>query len=94
MAGGCETVAARQWLLAGAHARATRAPGFSDTACLPAARAAPSCTPPPTCTPHPAGVKGGRRITPAGQKDMDLIAGRIVVKMPTLGFAGGAADEE
>jgi hypothetical protein len=36
---------------------------------------------------HPPGVKGGRRITPAGQKDMDLIAGRVVVKMPTMGFA-------
>ena len=36
------------------------------------------------------GAKGGRRITPAGQKDMDLIAGRIVVQMPTLGFGGAA----
>ena len=31
-------------------------------------------------------MKGGRRITPAGQKDMDLIAGRVTVRMPTLGF--------
>ena len=36
------------------------------------------------------GAKGGRRITPAGQKDMDLIAGRITVQMPTLGFGGAA----
>eukprot|EP00877_Chromochloris_zofingiensis_P006786 jgi/Chrzof1/2360/Cz11g12080.t1 len=27
------------------------------------------------------GPKGGRRITPAGQKDMDLIAGRVEVKL-------------
>ncbi|KIZ07512.1 40S ribosomal protein S19-1 [Monoraphidium neglectum] len=37
------------------------------------------------------GAKGGRRITPAGQKDMDLIAGRVTVRMPTLGFAVAAA---
>jgi ribosomal protein S19E (S16A) len=29
-------------------------------------------------------VKGGRRVTPAGQKDMDLIAGRVTVLMPTF----------
>ncbi|GBF98176.1 40S ribosomal protein S19 [Raphidocelis subcapitata] len=29
------------------------------------------------------GIKGGRRVTPAGQKDMDLIAGRVTVLMPT-----------
>ncbi len=27
------------------------------------------------------GVKGGRRITPAGQKDMDLIAGRVQTEL-------------
>ncbi|KAI8466685.1 MAG: component of cytosolic 80S ribosome and 40S small subunit [Monoraphidium minutum] len=37
------------------------------------------------------GAKGGRRVTPAGQKDMDLIAGRVAVKLPTMGFATAAA---
>jgi hypothetical protein len=33
-----------------------------------------------------AGPKGGRRITPAGQKDMDLIAGRVECSLPSFGL--------
>jgi hypothetical protein len=33
-----------------------------------------------------AGPKGGRRITPAGQKDMDLIAGRVECTLPNYGL--------
>jgi len=32
------------------------------------------------------GPKGGRRITPAGQKDMDLIAGRVECTLPSYGL--------
>jgi hypothetical protein len=32
------------------------------------------------------GPKGGRRITPAGQKDMDLIAGRTECTLPSYGL--------
>jgi hypothetical protein len=35
---------------------------------------------------HAAGAKGGRRITPSGQKDMDLIAGRVECSLPDFGF--------
>jgi len=34
----------------------------------------------------PSGPKGGRRITPAGQKDMDLIAGRVECTLPSYGL--------
>jgi hypothetical protein len=33
-----------------------------------------------------AGPKGGRRIAPAGQKDMDLIAGRVQCSLPSFGL--------
>lgn len=33
-----------------------------------------------------AGTKGGRRIAPAGQKDMDLIAGRVECILPSYGL--------
>jgi hypothetical protein len=33
-----------------------------------------------------AGPKGGRRISPAGQKDMDLIAGRVECSLPSFGL--------
>ena len=33
-----------------------------------------------------AGPKGGRRIAPAGQKDMDLIAGRVECTLPNYGL--------
>jgi hypothetical protein len=59
------------------------------------APSSPQLQPLTSVPPHPpvphAGAKGGRRITPAGQKDMDLIAGRVTVRMPTLGFAVAAA---
>eukprot|EP00882_Tetradesmus_deserticola_P000094 GHRQ01000105.1.p1 GENE.GHRQ01000105.1~~GHRQ01000105.1.p1 ORF type:complete len:154 (+),score=79.59 GHRQ01000105.1:155-616(+) len=32
------------------------------------------------------GPKGGRRISPAGQKDMDLIAGRVECTLPSFGL--------
>lgn len=32
------------------------------------------------------GPKGGRRITAAGQKDMDLIAGRVECSLPSYGL--------
>jgi ribosomal protein S19E (S16A) len=32
------------------------------------------------------GDKGGRKISPAGQKDMDLIAGRVECKLPNYGL--------
>jgi hypothetical protein len=33
-----------------------------------------------------AGPKGGRKISPAGQKDMDLIAGRVECSLPSFGL--------